>query len=35
MNKNLNEQKFEKSPADVNTVSLYPNSENPHMRTSW
>lgn len=35
MNKDFNAQKFEKSPSDVNTVNLYPNSENPHMRTSW
>lgn len=35
MNTDLNAQKFEKAPADVNTVSLYPNNENPHMRTSW
>jgi hypothetical protein len=26
MNTDLNAQKFEKSPADVNTVSLYPNN---------
>lgn len=26
MNCDLNSQKFEKTPADVNTVSLYPNN---------
>lgn len=35
INKDLNAQKFDKSPAEISTVSLYPNSENPHMRTAW
>lgn len=35
INKDLNSQKFDKAPGEVTTVSLYPNSENPHMRTGW
>lgn len=35
INKDLNAQKFEKAVSDVKTINLYPNSDNPHMRTSW
>ena len=27
--------KFDKTPAEANTVSLNFKSENPHMRTNW
>ena len=35
INKDLNKNHFEKNPGEVNTVHLYANSDNPHMRTAW
>lgn len=35
VNKDLNKTQFDKSPGEVSTVHLYPNSDNPHMRTAW